>query len=83
MSVLESLLAADRIVLAGLAAYDEACQRLTASAVLEMRANMQKLGHSEDEIEAVEQSHRERIREGRGKLHVELWKRALVHVSAD
>jgi hypothetical protein len=72
-SVLDHLIAADRIVLAGIQAYDQA----TARSLDELARNMAKLDYSEEDMAAELAPHKERIRLSRSKLHRELWSKAL------
>jgi len=77
MSVLETLIAADRIVLAGLSAYDQAMARAWENCAAAMAVG----GVSADEIEAAKAGHQERTIAGRGNLHRKLWTRAMAIIA--
>ena len=78
MSVLEALITADRVVLAGLSAYDQAMANAWATAV----AKMAKAGVPAEQIEAAKEAHDERTLSGRGRLHREVWTKALATLAA-
>lgn len=79
MSLLETFIEADRIVIVGLRAYDDATSRIQAAA----REGMAENGHDADEIAAFIDANEKRIREGRGELHRRLWTRALEMIAED
>lgn len=77
VSVLGPLLAADSIIIAGLAAYDRAIE----NALAELARTMTAAGHSEEQIAEALAFHRARISKNRGELHAELWRKALAVVA--
>jgi len=77
MNAVDNLVAADRIVLAGLSAFDAAM----ANAWEKAAARLATAGCSADEIAATADGHRERALASRDKLHRELWTKALVHLA--
>lgn len=76
MSVLEALISADRVVIAGLAAYD----RAMANAWSVAAAAMADDGVPVEQIEAAERFHESRTLQGRGNLHAELWSKAMAMI---
>jgi len=78
MSVLEALVTADRTVIAGLAAYDNAMANAWTTAAEAMAAD----GISAEQIVAAKEGHDARALRGRENLHRELWTRALAMMSA-
>ena len=79
MSCLNYLIAADRVVIAGLTAYDE----FNARELARLRAALERTGHSAEEIESELAEWTERLRAGRGRLHRELWTKALALIASE
>lgn len=77
MQVLEYLISADRIVIAGLAAFDQA----TDNALAQLGKRLRKLGHNDSEINEVLEPERQQHRESRNRLHRELWTKALAMIA--
>jgi hypothetical protein len=77
MSAVDCLVAADRIVLAGLSAYDAAMARAWEKAASDLAG----AGYSADEVAEAAEGHRQRTLASRGKLHRELWTNALAHLA--
>ncbi|OWQ95113.1 hypothetical protein [Sphingopyxis witflariensis] len=80
MTFIDTLIDVDRVVIAGLSAYDTLCQRAwdnTATA-------LQEAGRPDAEIADAAEFHKERVTEARGKLHRTLWLKAFgVMLKAD
>jgi hypothetical protein len=76
MIAVDAFVAADRVVLAGLAAYDTAMARAWEIAAGQMAA----AGHSADEIAKAAEGHQKRTLASRDKLHRDLWAKALTAV---
>ena len=79
MSLLENLITADRIVLAGLAAYDQVMERGWDNCAAALAAD----GLTAEQIDEAKTGHLERLRAGRGNLHRKLWTKALAMIAAD
>lgn len=85
MDVLETLIAADRIVIAGLEYYDQQTGRALAenARLCEKNAALRRaLGEPEDDTDDdALATHRQRIVEGRDKLHRKLWSHVLARLA--
>lgn len=77
MSVLETLISVDRIVIAGLTAFD----RATAHALDQLGENLRRAGHTASEIDETLEPYREHHRASRARLHRELWTKALATIA--
>lgn len=77
MSLLEHLIAADRVVIAGLAAYDKAMASAWATVADAAAAD----GIPAEQITAAKEAHDDRCLQGRGNLHRELWTKALAMIA--
>lgn len=77
MSVLEHLIETDRVVIAGLSAYDKA----TARILDETCATMAQNGRSAEEIDLLIGESKARIAASRIELHRALWKKALAIIA--
>lgn len=78
MDLIDMLVAADRIVIAGLSVYDTACAR-----ALNDHADLRrKSGEGEKEIAEALEAHQARITKNRGILHRELWQKALAQIAS-
>jgi hypothetical protein len=78
MTAIDHLDAADRIVLAGLSAYEAAMARAWENAASELVA-----GYSAENVAVAAEGHQQRTLASRGRLHRELWTKALAHLASD
>jgi hypothetical protein len=76
-SLIDALVEADRIVIAGLTAFDEVMGRMTAAELEKARARMTATGHDEAAIAAFAEERHESVAQARRRAHREIWLRAL------
>jgi hypothetical protein len=78
--LIENLIEADHIVLAGLRAYDLAIGKIDAETIANGARRMAQAGHGEAEIEAFVAEVKESRKGARRALHRKLWLEALMAI---
>jgi hypothetical protein len=78
--LVDDLVEADRYVIAGLRAFDSIMTRLDSEEIARASGRMAGDGHAQDEIDAFAEARKASTRQARGKLHRELWLRALAAI---